>query len=339
MTVDSLLTSTLLLLALAAAAPGQTPPAPDPRAPDPRAPTADPRDSNIPQHGLVATVNGEAITMGDVRLRMEVLKATMVPDETVTEEELALRARRELAEEILLAAEATRLGLILSDLEVKDYWAARLGHEPDFETSAQAAGTTVPRQIELARRAALSKLYIDHRSGLASRYTGRVPPDPVLVRLVNVTPGQLREAFTSQRDYYVLPELVHFDVFLCRDTETAREVAGTLRKGESPTSTRMESDTAAVPALDELFTPQAAEFLRTASGGDISDPVEVVGNGRLLGVLVFRLGRREPGRPATWEEVQNEIRFRVQRSRLEEARAYLVRGLIYSALYGPDDLF
>ena len=65
---------------------------------------ADPtQDNSIVPTGLVATVNGMAITREDLLHRIELLQVMFPATRQSTQEELARRARKEIAEEILFA--------------------------------------------------------------------------------------------------------------------------------------------------------------------------------------------------------------------------------------------
>ena len=131
-------------------------------------------------------------------------------------------ARRAIAEEILLAGEAARLGIELAQRHVDDYWERRLGTVPDYAALAAATGSSVERQRELARRAALAETYLLHKAGLRTEQARRVPPDPQLTRHVALTPLQLREAFAQNRDLLATPERIVLDLFACSDPSAAR---------------------------------------------------------------------------------------------------------------------
>src|SRR5262245_46540436 len=140
-------------------APGPTPtPIPADSAPQPPLPA----DLPPPLVALTrpAMVNSSAITAADVALQKKLLGRDLQRLEPAAAEQVA---RRNVAEEILLAQEATRLGVTLTDREVDTWWKDRVGEVPNYAALAAATGTSEDRQRELARRAALADIYLLHR--------------------------------------------------------------------------------------------------------------------------------------------------------------------------------
>src|SRR5258705_11493442 len=141
---------TLLLLAAAALARAQDAPAPA-HTPTPPLPTDSapqpplPADLPPPLVALTrpAMVNSSAITAADVALQKKLLGRDLQHLEPAAREQAA---RRNVAEEILLAQEAARLRGTLTDREVDQWWKDRVGEVPDYAALAAATGTTEDRQ-------------------------------------------------------------------------------------------------------------------------------------------------------------------------------------------------
>jgi len=282
---------------------------------------------------MVATVNGEPITSTDVTYLARQMSGGREPIEPGVQRE----ARRLIAERMLLAAEAKRLGLELTERQFEENWRRFFGELPDFEESAKAAGTTVKRQEQLAMQAVLSSIYLFHRVGLGGEFGARVPPDAILAREVSVTPGELREFFREQKDRLREPPTVSYAVYPCVDELEAAHVASQLTDtADPPEEVRAVREVAPLPLLDQLFgfSPGLADFLRTAPVGAISSPHESGG-----GVLVVQVADRTEGRDAVFSELQDELRLRIQNNRLNQARKKLVRDLSRQAVHWPEDLF
>lgn len=301
-----------------------------PRAQDDAAPPA----AEGTEQQMVATVNGEPITSTDVGYLA--VQMSGGPG-NVVEPGVRREARRLIAERMLLAAEAKRLGLELSPVQFEDNWRRFYGELPDFELSAGAAGTTVDRQRELAMQAVLSSIYLFHRVGLGGEFSHKISPDALLAREVSVTPGELREFFREQKDRLREPPTVSYAVYPCADELEAAHVSSQLTdSADPPEGIRAVREIAPVPLLGELFgfSPALAEFLASAPVGSISSPHESGG-----GVLVVQVVERTEGQDAVFSELQDELRLRIQNSRLNRAREKLVRELSRQAVYWPKDLF
>lgn len=287
-----------------------------------------------PGLGVVATVNGTAITVTDVTLRMAELRRGVdlgdVPDQ-----EIAVEARRMLAEEILLAAEAVRRGLTMSERQVVEYWTRKLGRRPDFEEIAERTGTTVQRQKELARRAALAEQFVELRTSPGLAQGSPVPPDPALVRLMTITPEELREEFRDNADSYDLPERIVVAAHVTRDVESAETARDDLLHDRQPSrGVRSQREMHPTADIDRAFSPEMALFLKTASPGEYSHVFA------LEGAAVFlELEERLPPKQADFAEVQNMLRQQLEMARRREARSILVRELTMEAAYWPPEVF
>jgi hypothetical protein len=277
-----------------------------------------------------AIVNGEAITAEDVdgyaRLLGEERKE-------LTPAQARQLARRSVAEEILLAAELARLGVALDDRLVDEYWERRRGSVPDYDALAAQAGTSVERQRTLARRAAQAELYLLHRVGLRTEFARVIAPDPLMVRLVTITPSQLRQAFTTNHALFDEPDRVDCDVYTCVDQAEASAVLDALVPGSAPPVLAPLRRTYPMPSLRELFPEDVATFLAEAATGTARTIVA------REGTLVVQVTGRQSGRPATFAESQERLRRLLQNELLGEARKSLVVDLAQHATYWPPDLF
>src|SRR5262249_48620564 len=157
-----------------------------------------------------------------------------------------------VAEEMLLAGEATRLQVELSDRDVDDWWERRAGEPPDWDKIAAATGMTVPRQRELARRPALADLYVLHQCGPRGAQVRKVPPDPILERVVTVTPSQLREAFAQNHTLFDQPESVTCDLYIAPDGAARDAAATALDAGQAPELVPM-TRTIGLPDTTRIF--------------------------------------------------------------------------------------
>jgi hypothetical protein len=277
-----------------------------------------------------ATVNGESITSEDIANQARLLNEER-PGMPL--DELLRLSRRQIAEQILLAGDATRRGVELTERDVDDYWERRRGAAPDYGALAAETGTSVERQKALARRAALAELYLLHRIGLRMDFARQVPPEPLLVRLVTITPSQLRDAFATNKELLDVPEHVRVDVYACPDAEAGEALCEALAAGDPPDGVEPLERVVPVTGLERNFPAATAAFLREAPAG--SCRVDVGAQGGF--VLVIR--GHEAARPARFDEVQERLRLMLQRELIEEARQHLVAALEEEASCWPRDLF
>jgi len=273
-----------------------------------------------------AMVNNSSITAADVALQTRLLGSTLQRLDPAAREHLA---RRAVAEEILLSQEAVRLDAEMTDREVDEWWERRTGQAPDYDALAAATGTTPERQREVARRSALADLYLLHRCGLRSEQAGRLPPEPLLVRVVTITPSQLREAFAQNRALFDRPEALELELWDLPDEPALEAAAAALDAGNRPNGEPVVR-TIGVPDCPRVFMPEVAEWLATAVPGAHL----ALDTHRLLAVK-----SRQPGRVASFAEVQEPLRNLLLNELLQEARKHLVDGLRDHATYWPPDLF
>jgi hypothetical protein len=294
------------------------------------APPAAPSDPATPPAARLmnrpATVNHVAITDADVLLQLRLLGSRLPAGDAAQAEHAA---RRAAAEEVLLAGEALRLGVELTDREVDAWWEDRADEPPDYAAMAAATGSTIERQKELTRRAALAELYLLHRCGLRGEQGQRVAPDPVLVRTTTITPGQLREAYGRNRALFDRPETVTCEVWLLPDALARAAAEAELATGNRPGPEPVAREVP-LPETRRVFPEDVALWLDTAQAGQWRALDE-----RSL----LRVAGREAARPASFAQVQEPLRGLLLQDRLTKARQHLVDQLRGRAMFWPEDLF
>ncbi|HZM00307.1 MAG TPA: hypothetical protein VFD43_08655 [Planctomycetota bacterium] len=277
-----------------------------------------------------ATVNGEAITSDEI-----VTEALRMAQDRPGADPVALqrRARALIAGQILLAAEARRLGVTLPDRDLDGYWERATGRVPDYEALAAEAGVSVDRQKELMRRVALADLYLRHRIGLRGDYGRWIAPDPRLVRLVTVTPSQMRETFREMRPLLDRPERVLCDLYPCADEAAALTTEQVLAAGGVPPGQPPAKREVPLDDVDPEMPPELAAFLREGTVGSMTrSPAD-------QGVLLVVITGRAPAQQAEFETAQENLRLMMMRDRMELARLELIEALSRQATYWPRDLF
>lgn len=292
-------------------------------------------EGNPATNRIVATVSGEPITSSDVAYSLRVLTRGGPVDP-----ELEATIIRRMAEEILLAQEATRLGLDLTASQVDDRWKTWFGFKPDYEESALTAGTTVARQRALAKRTVQAELYVYNRVGLMSAPGARIEIDLALKHMVDVTPQQLREAFLEIRDQMGQPPKVAFSVYPSADLETAEEIHRALLRHEEPEGVSPIRQEVPTEAVEEVFIyePELATFVANSLDGSVSAPTLVQGQQGPIFLVVQVTGHSE-AMPAVFAEAQDELRNRIQSNLLVQAKRSIVQKLSRQAVYYPADLF
>lgn len=277
-----------------------------------------------------ASINGKSITVADVYAHAGLVSQELAG---LNGEQLFHVTRRKIAEEILLASEAERSGVILDQRQVDAYWKNRNGSSPDYELLASHAGTSVARQKQLAHRAALASLYLHNKTGLRTDFGPLVPPDPMLVRTVRVTPTQLREAFKAYKSHLDRPAMISTLLYVCRDEAEVSAVMLAHAAGTEPIGVSSMPRSYPTDRLEQIAEPELLPFLRSGKEGEIRrfDTEQ----GTLLVVLVAR----EPPREAVFSEVQAPLRNLLVTELLSEAQQHLVKELAQRAKFWPNDLF
>ncbi|MHC4846369.1 MAG: hypothetical protein ACYTCU_09430 [Planctomycetota bacterium] len=271
-----------------------------------------------------ASINGESITMEDIRSHARLVNQEMKGRDG---EQLFHLTRRRIAEEILLAGEAERAGVELDQRMVDSYWESRNGTVPDYEMFAQYAGTSVERQKELARRAALANLYLYNKTGLRADFGAMVPPDPMLSRAVKVTPSQLREAFKANKQFFDRPARILVILYACANEDEVNQVMLAHAAGKEPEGVSNMPRAYPVENLEEVAEPELLPFLRAAQVGETQryDTDQ--------GILIASMVGREEAREATFAEVQEPLRNLLVTELLAEAQQHLVRQLAQQATF------
>ena len=289
-------------------------------------------DSIETGQGVVASVNGEAITSTDVIFQARVSAGTAAAQ---VDDEMAHSVRREIAQQVLLASEAERLGVQLTPAYIEDFWTRYHGQRPEYEAMAAAAGSTVERQKELVKRSVMADLFLYHRVGIWQEFAHLLRPDPVLTHFVEITPKELRELFVNEREAFDIPATVTYEFYPCADEAEAEGVRESLALHLTP-NVPSAKESPPVSALPELFafSPPLLEFLQTAEPDSTSQAFDAQ-----AGWVVFRVIERDPGRAAEFREVQEDIKRRLRFMRIDGARRKLLADLTREAVYWPKDLF
>ena len=313
-----------------AAPPAEAPGSPQPTGEQPASGAAKPANPDEVRVDRPATVNGEAITTDEIIGEAQHLAEDNPGADTV---QLQRTARALIAGQILLAAEAKRLGVTLPERDLDEYWERTAGRVPDYKALAEQAGISVERQTDRARRTALADLYLRHRIGLRGDYGRWIPPDPRLVRLVTLTPSQMREAFQENKALLDRPERVVCNLYPVADATAADEAQTIIAAGGTPPGKPPARRELPLDALDPAMPPELATFLREgAIGATMTAPAE-------QGVLVVSIIGREPAEAARFETSQETLRVMLMRDRMEKARRELIEQLRKQATYWPADLF
>jgi len=277
-----------------------------------------------------ASINGESITMEDIRAHARLVNQEM---KGLDGDQLFHLTRRRIAEEILLAGEAARAGVELDQRMVDSYWESRNGTVPDYEKFAEYAGTSVDRQKWLARRAALANLYLYNKTGLRADFGTLVAPDPMLTRAVKVTPSQLREAFKANKQFFDRPARILVILYACTSEDDVNKVMIARATGKEPEDVGSMPRAYPVDQLEELAEPELLPFLRSAQVGQ----TQRYDTGQ--GILIAAMVGREEAREATFAEVQEPLRNLLVTELLAEAQQHLVRQLAQQATFWPRNLF
>jgi hypothetical protein len=282
---------------------------------------------------VVSSVNGEPITAADLEfhawLRVGASARQLDARSVAT-------LRRQLAEQVLMATEADRLGVTITEAYVSEFWASYQDAPPDYAQLAQLAGVTEERSRWLVKRSVLADIYLYHRVGIWAEHGHLIKPDPVFAHAVEVTPKELRDLFREEREYFDIPATVTYDFYPCPDQATAEGVTEALSVGLAPSAVRPGQETAPLEMVPEVFafSLDLVRFLESAAPGSVSQAYDAE-----VGWVVFVIEGRDPGRPAEFAEVQEELRRRMRMSRLEIAREQLLRDLVRQSVYWPRDLF
>lgn len=288
------------------------------------------------ESGVLGSVNGQAITSADLTHYLTLRAGS----DAKLDPEMIQPMRRQIAEQILQASEAERLGIDLSDVDVENYWEQYLGTKPDFESLALEAGSTADRQRALARRSVLAEIFLYHKVGIWAEYGALIKPDPVLEKLVDVTPGELRGLFREQRGQFDQPASVSYTFYPCESAARAETVRQDLLAGQPTEGLAYGTAESALPEVPQVFafSEELVSFLQTGVPGQISKVFET-GLSDQDRAIIFTIDSRQPARSAEFREVQEDLRRYLQLNRLDLARRQLVSDLRARAVFWPRDLF
>ncbi|GJM21355.1 MAG: hypothetical protein DHS20C15_12700 [Planctomycetota bacterium] len=343
-----------LLAAVAAPLSAQSPSTPPATQPPPALDdSAVQAKSNAP--GMRATINGHAITAHDVlveaRAKMLMEGASTVDVESPPAEQLQ-EALANSAREILLTAEAKRLGLEISEYELDELMRQFYGQVPDLDLLATLTGTSAEFQRDRMRRQITAALYTRHRLGLDFRYSHLIPADPRLKRLVEVRPEELKVEFERRREQLALPARAHYLIYAFDDRDAAARGIEALEHGREALSTRQPLDeTLSIDVIPERFAGLAlAEWTLEAPAGAVSDAVVISqtapsadgANGPPVEkplFLVVHMLERLPGRAADFALDQALLMRTLRDENTERARRALVLEEARKAVVWPPDLF
>jgi hypothetical protein len=288
--------------------------------------------------GVLGSVNGKAITLVDLAHFVSLRSG----GGGAIDPAMILPIRRQIAEQILQASEAERLGIELSDVDVENFWEEYLGTLPDFELLAQEAGSTTDRQRALARRTVLAEIFLYHKVGIWAEFGAYIKPDPVLKQLVDVTPGELRQLFKDEREQFEQPASVAYTFYPCENAAQADTVRQTLVMGQPIEEITPGQERVQVPEIPRVFafSSELVSFLQTGVKGEISKVFEIgLEQDEQQRALIFTIDDRRPASSPDFREVQEDIRRYLQLSRLDLARRQLVNDLQARAVFWPQDLF
>lgn len=291
---------------------------------------------------VLATLNGTAITATDL---VHYVRQRAGPGAEVGPDQVPV-LRRQLAEQILLAGQAELAGVELSDGDVERYWEDYVGQVPDFEAIAATTGSTIKRQREMAKRAVLAEIFVYHKIGLWSDHAQVLRPDPLLQKLVDVTPGQMRELYLEQPDLFKQPAKVAYEYWATQDPGEAESIRQVLLDGGRPLDRYPGQEEAPVEELPRLFafSDDLVRFMQHAPEDTVSRVFEAdfdtgPDGAPRKGYVIFLLAGRSQARDPDFADIQEELRQVLISSRVQEARRQLVAKLAPEAFYWPSDLF
>lgn len=292
-----------------------------------------------PSLGMVAKVNGKAITGADLNY----FALGMAETGGSITKEFYDSMRRMLAERLLLADEAERLGLKLNEYEIGSTYESIYGSPPPY-ADIEKVGLPLERQKQLVRSLIYAELYVLHRVGIAFTHAGTIPADPLLTRMMDVTPKQLKDYYRDNPELFTQPPSVSFTVWPCDEMSDALAILEQLKAGEEPdgevvpSRSRMSADDV---ARQLSFMPGAVELLLDEEPGSVGGPFSAGTEGRRQ-ALIMRVDERHPEELVGFTgEVQRNLERRIQSAQLELARREALEQLRSDArsVFWPADLF
>jgi parvulin-like peptidyl-prolyl isomerase len=265
---------------------------------------------------LVATVNGEAITLSMVEDAMNAIWTD--PQQTPRSQQDALQ---KLIDRKLSLQEARKLGLdvIVSEESLSREAAkivSRFGSPTEFSEALQRRGIT----REDLEENLIEEIMIQEMVGRKFRL------------FVEVTDGEASDYFEQHRERYAMPEAVHLNQIFFQLSpgvdQAAKEIVRKnaeatlkeLRNGADFSRYADEEEPVDYVTVDQLI-PVVAAAISRLKAGEISDLIETP-----VGYFIIKLNDRRPARQATFNEVKEEIRARLlQQKTDDEFKAWLKR--------------
>lgn len=260
----------------------------------------------------VAVVNGSAITGFDLIQRAQLMLALGVQPQS--EQELRSQALDRLIQDRLKFQEARRLGLDVSDEEIRAgiaELAQGVGMAPDEMLALLAAQDVSPRALQ-----DLVAADVAWRKVVGVRFSGQVEPSESQLDAEIAQLGQ-RSATAYRVGEIGLP-LETADRTPAETRELAERLSRRLDSGgDFGAAVRRYSQAVSAAEGGEVgwispdnLPPEVAEALAGLEPGDVSRPVEVEGGLSILKVLDRRQGPAgaiDPDDPQVREQVRNRL--------------------------------
>jgi len=248
---------------------------------------------------VVAAVNGEAITLTELKGEMESMGASWgLP-----------QARRKALENLigrrLLLQEARRYGIFALESEVKaemDKIVSGFVSEKAFEEELERRGMTrEDLKEEVRRRVMIYKL-------IRRKFENSIPP---------ISDVEAAEYYQRNKDRFIEPERVRIEQVIIPKgggKELALKVADRLRRGEEIGDLKAILTRSSVYTPLDKLPPDIAKEAKRLKVGQVSDPLETP-----AGYLVLKLVDRKPSRRKSFDEVKLEIKLLIRKEKTQRA--------------------
>jgi peptidyl-prolyl cis-trans isomerase SurA len=273
---------------------------------------------------IVAVVNGEIITLFDVNQQIKGYTQQFEGRALTQDEEKALQAVRkkvlmQMVNDLLLEAEAERLEMTVSDVEIKN----------QVETLKQQNGLTEEQFLDQLKLQEMTR----------KDYEDKVKKDIMRQRLIGamvqrkvvITQEEMQRYYEQHKDEFSEEKKVELALIMVDPDFDIRELRGRIQAGDVSFG-QAASQYSLGPGADqggEIGEVRWAdlrdswkEVLRGLDEGDISEPFDLNGNQALLRILNLVSGDAPP-----FEEVQARIRDILYRPRVEERFQEYMDGL------------
>lgn len=289
---------------------------------------------------ILATVNGKAVTRGDVEA---ILALSRTP---VTRRELLVQ----LIQRRILEQKAQAASVRVPDEQLTETMAARidrLGGNETYQEALKALDRSVDQDRLDVRNQLMADRFVDHCLG---RVAGSPHLRPHLSRTTFVTPGEVQQHYRDNRERFrtepgievgrLLVAKAHFPT-----PEKAKEHAELLRKqalrifSGDLEKVIQEGDRARFGRMslrsrqESGLIPEIRTFLDAAPVGVLSPVLETGG----AYVVVVKLAE-EPGRALSFDEVQDSVFALLTQLKWQRARQQLALELLQEAEVWPENL-